>query len=66
MVTLWFSREPEEAATYWLKRCIAAEDIIHRVYEDDEMYYLDVLQESWEFSEWITIAEQQEELGGGL
>ena len=66
VLTLWFSREPEKAAQYWLKRCIAAEDVIYRVYEDNDIYYMDVLQESNEFSEWITLAEQQEELGGGI
>lgn len=48
---------------YWFDRCVAAEDVIYRVYEDNDTYVLDVLSESFEWGEWITLAEKQEELG---
>lgn len=48
---------------YWFDRCVAAEDVIYRVYEDNDTYVLDVLSESNEWSEWVSVAEKQEELG---
>lgn len=48
---------------YWFDRCVKAEDVIYRVYEDNDTYVLDVLSEFNEWGEWITLAEKQEELG---
>lgn len=39
-------------ASYWMGRCIAAEEIINRVEEDQEDYVLDVLCESDVWYEW--------------
>lgn len=55
------NREP--VSDYWFNRCVKAEDVIYRVYEDNDTYVLDVLSESPEWGEWISVAEKQEELG---
>lgn len=55
------NREP--VSDYWFNRCVKAEDVIYRVYEDNDIYVLDVLSESNEWDAWVSIASQQEKLG---
>lgn len=57
------NREPVSNGDYWFSRCEAAEDVIYRVYEDNDIYVLDVLSESNEWDIWTEIASKQEELG---
>lgn len=40
-------------ASYWMKRCDAAEAVIERVELDNPDYILDVLCEGDEWSEWL-------------
>lgn len=41
-------------ASYWMKRCDAAEQVIHQVEDDDpENYYTDGLGDTMVYDEWL-------------
>lgn len=46
-------------ASYWMQRCDAAEDVIDRMADDNENYFLDVLMEGDEYMEWFDLGGNQ-------
>lgn len=52
VVTIHSTMSMSARASYWMNRCEAAEAVIERVEEDNEVYVLDVLCESDAWCEW--------------
>lgn len=46
-------------ASYWMDRCDAAEAVIDRMADDNEDYFLDVIMEGDEYSEWFDLGGNQ-------
>ena len=46
-------------ASYWMQRCDAAEAVIDRMADDNEDYFLDVIMEGDEYSEWFYLGGNQ-------
>ena len=59
MVSLTSIESMSSGATYWMKRCDAAEAIIDRWANDDKDYFLDVIMESDEYMEWFNLGGNQ-------
>lgn len=63
LAELFMLNSKKDSSDYWFQRAVASEDVIYRVYEDNDTYVLDVLSESNEWDIWTEIASQQEERG---
>ena len=48
-------RSMSSRASYWMQRCDAAESVINRMADDNKEYFLDVVMESDEYSEWFDL-----------
>lgn len=46
-------------ASYWMQRCDAAEAVIDRMADDNEDYFLDVIMDGEEYSEWFYLGGNQ-------
>lgn len=46
-------------ASYWMNRCDAAEEVINRMADDNEDYFLDVIMESDEYNSWYSLGGNQ-------
>lgn len=52
MISITSLSSMSSRAAYWMSRCIAAEEVINQIEEDQEDYVLDVLCESDVWCEW--------------
>lgn len=52
IVSFCSSSSMSGTASYWMKRCLAAEAVIDKVWDDNENYVLDVLCEGDAWCEW--------------
>lgn len=52
-------RSMSNEASYWMERCDAAESVIDRMADDNEDYFLDVIMEGDEYSEWYNLGGNQ-------
>ena len=46
-------------ASYWMQRCDAAESVINKMADNNEDYFLDVIMEGDEYSEWFDLGGNQ-------
>ena len=47
-------------ASYWMNRCDAAEEVINRMADDNEDYFLDVIMEGDEYNTWYSLGGNQQ------
>ena len=47
-------------ASYWMNRCDAAEEVINRMADDNEDYFLDVIMEGDEYNSYYSLGSNQQ------